>query len=339
MLSPLIRKISLVLLLLLAGNVHAACSARLYNPITDTNWEFALPIKIVGVALGGGGQPPAIDSMPPICNCPSRIPPFPLVPGLGATYWEPRYMLEVAQEPGCLVSLGFEIPLNALGFQAGSRSTGGTGDLGNRPFIHFYSYPLFEMMGQMFDMACSSYDGVPGLGDMYFSEVDPVWNLDALAILQAPETTLFANPIAQAACAVDSVASTVWYPLDYMFWCSGSWGGIYPFSGNLASSQSDQQANALAATKFIAQQSRRGLMWNTVGPSAMCTAHPLFFMSKGAYRFNQVVPIPYTGSPVHTGESELTWGYTGGSGGPVNLPDNQDAGYMLWQGRQCCLRL
>lgn len=337
----MMKYLYLTVLLMFSGAVYAECSADLYNPVTDTAWNFALPIKILGVEVpvpNSSGQPPAIDSMPPICVCPSRTPPNVPVPGISATYWEPRYMLEVAQEPGCLTSLGTQISLSALGFKSGSRSTGGTDDRGNRPFVHFYAYPLFEMMGNSFDMACGSFDGVPGAGDFYFSEVDPVWNIDSLAILQAPETVLFSNPIAQAACAVDSVASSVWYPLDFMFWCAGSWSGIYPFSGNLPTAQSDMQVNALAAIKFIAQQSRRGLMWNTVGPSAMCTAHPLFFATKSAYRFNQVVPIAYDGDPVYTGESELKWGYTGGGGGPVNRPKNQDAGILLWQGRQCCMR-
>lgn len=323
------------------ASLKAACSAELYNPITDTAWNFAMPIKLIGVEVplpSSPGQPPSIDSMPPICVCPSKIPPHIPVPGFSMTYWEPRYMLEAAQEPGCLVSLGTEVPLTALGFKAGSRSTGGTGDRANRPFIHFYPYPLFELLGQSLDTGCASTDGVPGAGDFYFSEVDPLWNIDFLSILQTPEAVLFTNPIAQAACSVDAVASTVWFPLDYMPWCLGSQGPMYPFSGNMAVSQSDQQANLAAASKFVGQQARRGLMWNTVGPSAMCFAHPLFFPTKTAYRFDQVVPIAYSGDPVYMGESELKWGYTGGGGGPTNRPGSQDSGYLLWQGRQCCLR-
>jgi conjugal transfer pilus assembly protein TraU len=335
------RFIFVLVALLFSGALKAACSAELYNPITDTAWNFAMPIKMLGVEVplpASPGQPPSIDSMPAICVCPSRTPPHIPVPGIGMTYWEPRYMLEVAQDPGCLTSLGTEIPLSAFGFQSGSRSTGGADDRGNRPFVHFYAYPLFEMMGQAFDMACGSVDGVPGAGDYYFSEVDPLWNIDFLSVLQTPEAVLFSTPVAQAACAVDSVAATVWYPLDYMTWCAGTQGPMYPYSGNMNVSQSDMQANMSAAIKFIGQQSRRGLMWNTVGPSAMCAAHPLFFPTKTAYRFNQVVPIAYSGDPVYIGESELKWGYTGGGGGPVNRPYKQDSGMMIWQGRQCCLR-
>lgn len=338
----LIKLVTFLVVCLSATSVNADCSKTLFNPVTDTAWNFALPIKILGATTpvpGSSGQPPSIDSMPAVCVCPSHIPPHPPITGVGMTYWEPRYMLEVAQEPGCMTSLGTTLPISALGFKGGSRSAGGTDDLNHRPFIHFYPYPLFEIIGQVFDTACTSTDGIPGLSDFYFSEVDPVWNIDSLAVIQAPETTLFSNPIAQAACGVDAVASSVWYPLDYMFWCGGTWSSIYPFSGNMQTSQSDQQSNAIAATKFIAQQARRGLMWNTVGPSAMCAAHPLFIATKSAYRLDQVVPIAYSGSPVYIGESELKWGYLGGRGKPINLPKNQDAGYLLWQGRQCCLRL
>ena len=37
----------------------------------------------------------------------------------------------------------------------------------------------------------------------------------------------FANPIAQAACAVDTVKATAGFPLDSMFWCSGKYVSFY----------------------------------------------------------------------------------------------------------------
>ena len=55
----------------------------------------------------------------------------------------------------------------------------------------------------------------------YITEFDPLWNDDETAFVLNPEAVMFANPIAQAACAVDAVKATAGFPLDSMFWCSG----------------------------------------------------------------------------------------------------------------------
>ena len=55
------------------------------------------------------------------------------------------------------------------------------------------------------DMACleqSSFDIA------YVTEIDPLWQDDVLTALINPEVALFANPIAQVACAADCGAAT-----------------------------------------------------------------------------------------------------------------------------------
>lgn len=247
-------------------------------------------------------------------------------------------MVEVAQEPGCMVTLGTDFSLDPFGFGAGSRNSNmGAGD-GQRLQVHMYEYPLFAIMGGGFDVGCASTAGIPGLRSMALSELDPVWQNDQLAVFQSPEIALFSNPIAQASCAIDSVAATVSHSLDYMFWCQGAWGPSMPFSGNPNTMVSDQQVNAHTAFKFVAQQARRQIIWTTIGSSAECSAHPSQIVKKSQFRWDQISPIAYQGDVVTTGESEVTWGYTGGGGGPTNRPLRQDSGYLLWQGRQCCAR-
>jgi len=325
----------MLVLSMYSASATADCSSQLFNPLSDTAWMWILPITVFGVELGGNGNPPMIASNPPLCICPAAYPPYYMY-GVSVTYWEPLYILEVAQEPGCLVSIGQELELQALGYMDAARSSEGD-QLNNRPFVHFYLYPIFDMMGSMFDMGCDGEDGAGMFGDYYFSEIDPLWNIDTLGIYQAPETMLFTNPIAQASCAVDSVAAAVWYPIDYMFWCVGGWGPMYPYTGNAMVAHSDQQLNGLVAMKFLGQQARRTLMYKTVGPSAMCSPHMFIFPVKGGYKYDPVVPIAYGGDdPIYMGETEWKWGYTGGGSGPTNIPLNQDAGVLIFQGKQCC---
>src|SRR3546814_16225818 len=68
------------------------------------------------------------------------------------------------------------------------------------------------------DMACleqSSFDIA------YVTEIDPLWQDDTLTALINPEVALFANPLAQTACAADCGAATGKLPLAPPFWCAG----------------------------------------------------------------------------------------------------------------------
>src|SRR3546814_3836357 len=85
------------------------------------------------------------------------------------------------------------------------------------------------------------------------TEVDPLWQDDALAALINPEAVVFANPIAKAACAGDCVAATANLPLDQLFWCAGCQGSMYPLNGNIPASIGHVQSSALI---FIMSQSQ-----------------------------------------------------------------------------------
>ena len=75
-------------------------------------------------------------------------------------------------------------------------------------------------------------DGYNDFDLMYMSELDPTWNDPDLAFFVNPGAALVANPVAESYCMADSISSTVKRkPLQELFWCAGSWGGIYPLSG------------------------------------------------------------------------------------------------------------
>src|SRR5690606_27049763 len=141
------------------------------------------------------------------------------------------YLSEVETRPGCLSSLGGIQVLKNYSTLASEKSSGeGMNKRAvNRLQVHWMTYPVFEAMDLMTQVTCKNPSGI----DMvYMTEIDPLWQDDTWSAVFTPEAALFANPIAQAACAVDAVAAGLGQTMDALFWCAGSWGNLYPLSGN-----------------------------------------------------------------------------------------------------------
>lgn len=323
-------------LLTLAGAANAVvpalCTGSLFNPVTDADWNTVFPITIAGVPITSGSNlpTPLMAVMPPICVCPTVLG-IPFV-GIGVTYWQPLYLSEIERRPGCLSSLG---GINVLpGFQLLSseqaQNHSETGKGTNRMQVHWYSYPVFQMLDFMKTVACKSASGF-NLG--YMTELDPIWQDDFWSNVFSPEGALFSNPIATAACAVDAVASTLASPMDALFWCAGTWGNVYPMAGNSNHSGDAFKLNNQIQAKFLARNHRMGLQWQTVGPTAICFSHPAPIWIKSQYRMNQVAPIARKGRAVPTGSSPLF------QFPPItNLPTQEHTVNLIWQGQQCCLK-
>jgi conjugal transfer pilus assembly protein TraU len=320
-------------LLLVAGAgqalAAAACQGKVFNPVTDTDWNNMFPVTIMGVRAGSGSNPPLMR-MPPVCVCPGRfgVP----TPGIGVTFWQPLYVSEIERTPGCLSSLGGVNVLPNYGMLGSEQNNddNDTGSTVSRMQVHWYEYPAFAMLELFKSMTCF---GPSGFNLSYLTEIDPTWQDDLWGAVFSPESALFANPVAQAACAVDAAAASVDFPLDALFWCAGTWGSVYPLTGNGAHTNSAFTLNNLVQAKFLARQARIGLQWQTIGPSATCFAHPNPVWVKSQYRYNQVGPIARRGKPVVTGSPGLA------QSPPVaNTPGRESTTNLIWQGQQCCMR-
>lgn len=315
--------------------VPSICTGKLYNPLTDTDWNNVFPITIAGVPMGAGTNPinPLMAAMPPVCVCPTIFG-FPFV-GVGVTYWQPTFVAEVEHRPGCLSSLGGINILPGYSMLHSEQSAPGAhrNKATNRMQVHFYQYPLFSMLEMMKTVWCKAPSGTFNLA--YITEVDPLWQDDLWGAVFAPESALFSNPIAQAACSVDAVAASGGLPLDAMFWCAGSWGSVYPLSGNSQHSGDAFTMNNQVLSKFMARHHRMGLQWQTIGPTAICFSHPNPIWVKSQYRFNQVGPIPRYGRAVAPGDTGRMFTFP-----PVaNVPTQENTINLIWQGQQCCLKL
>lgn len=314
--------------------VSASCTGSFYNPITDTDWNNIFPITIAGMQISGGSNsnPPLMQAMPAICECPTIFG-IPFI-GIGVTFWQPMYISEIEHRPGCLSSLGGVSIMPGYSMLASEQQVSDNtnqGTAANRMQVHWYEYPVFGMLQLMESIQCKNTNG---FNLAYLTEIDPSWQDDIWGAVFSPESALFANPIATAACAVDAVASAVDYPLDSLFWCAGAWGAVYPLSGNSSHSGDAFTMNNLIQAKFLARSHRMGLQWQTIGPTAICSAVPNPIWVKSQYRYNQVAPINRRGRAVVTGSNGKLFQYP-----PItNLPTQENTVNLIWQGQQCCLK-
>jgi len=319
---------------------------------SKTCWECIFPMSLIGVTVFNLSEDsvrpavgPGISAIypPQLCGC-ICFTPYICVPGLPFGAFMPSHLLEVVRNPLCFPSLN--------GATLGSDPTfinRGLVDVSQDDpalkmsyyHVHFIIFPLWAMLGTGIDYLCAMATSMGNPLDIaYLSEVDPAWDDDPLSLLLFPEAFLFANPVATAACAVDSVAASFGYPLDPLFWCAGSFGNIYPPSGFTSGSYSGQiKPAALVVTRVLAKLARFGaeLYWAADG-SAICTDIPTFLMVKSQYKFQLLYPIADSTSNNVTsccspiGRTQLMWGMA--STYPV---DGDDFVFLLWKLQRCCL--
>lgn len=321
---------SLAIFLILTQVIQAKCQGRFVNPITDVCWSCIFPITIGGVRVSPNGEDtPNVRSI--ICQCPMPVPPY-IRYGVPISFWEPVRLVDVTREPYCLVAMG--------GIQIAQQNVKGHGavDSGRTTRtrasfyqVHWYMYPLLYWLELLTDFACMQKGG-PDLG--YMSELDPFWDDDETSFILNPEAILFANPIAQAACAADCVAASAGFPLDPLFWCAGCQGSMYPFVGTVTAHVGGVQASLLLVERMIAKLHREGLLWGSAGNQGLCNRFPMPIIQKSQYKTQMVYPIPSTASrQCHPlGRSEQIW-----ASGKEFPYQGEDFAYLIWRKRSCCL--
>jgi conjugal transfer pilus assembly protein TraU len=330
------KKISLILsLVILSGTttpLFAACQGRFVNPITDICWRCLFPITLGGVNVTGGPEDtPNLHGM--LCACPRPGVPVP-VPGIPVSFWEPMRLVDVTRTPYCLVNMGgIAVAENSSRVGGGSVATPG-GSLGHLKHsfyqVHWYVYPLLYWLELLVDFICletAEFDLA------YLTELDPLWNDDETSFVLNPEAILFANPIAQAACAADCVSATAGFPLDPLFWCGGCQGSLYPFTGSIPAHVGGVQASLLATERLMAKLHRELLLWGYMGEAGLCGKYPMPIIRKSQYKTQMVYPIPSTKEGCHPlGRSDALWG-----SGREFPYQGEDFGYLIWEKKSCCL--
>ena len=165
----------------------------------------------------------------------------------------------------------------------------------------------------------------------YLSEIDPTWVDSSLTTILNPEAILFANPIAQGACAADAMASAFHMPLDILFWCAGSQGSMYPFSGWVSNESSPLQSSLLVSERMAYKLHRQGQIMESIGKDkAVCYEYPSPIIPKERWRYQMVNMYPDSGQCHPVGRSVMRWE---AGKNPPNTRKNY--GYLMWRKRNC----
>ena len=309
-----------------ANALDVSCKGRFLNPVTDIEWNDIFPIRIAGVPvkIGAGSGESPISYTSPVCLCPGRLGGIP-TPGLEVTFHEPLYIEEIAKAPGCMSSIGGVSMLP--GYSEEATDLKEDANSSSRWQVHWYEYPVFAVLKLFQDFSCVQGGG---FALAYMTELDPTWQNDEWGAVFSPEALIFANPIAQSACAADAVAATAQAPLDPLFWCAGAWGGVYPFTGNANASAGRQQSAELVGAKMMARLARTGFLWDSVGPWAMCSPLPDPIWIKSEFSLDPVYPMIREGAGMSIGAPTPLWMTP-----PQTYPSTENLNQVVFQEQQC----
>lgn len=319
------RCISVCFLLILAMTPAWAEEGKFINPITDICWKCIFPIHLGGVNV----TPETKDhtnSKAAICVC-AGMPPK---AGITLAFWEPIGFVEVTRIPFKSLVLG-GISLNP----ATVRGRGGlshVGESGRHSFynVHYYKFPILSVLNLLPGFSCLKNGSDIELA--YLSELDPFWSDDSWSQIFNPEAFIFANPLAQTACIADCTSSTLDYPLDTLFWCSGCSGSLYPFMGHVFHHVGAIQASYLLVHRVLSKLHSLGMLWS-VEEDNFCEKKLSLRVKKSLYKTQLVRPVAITQGPCNSlGKSDVIWG--SGKSYPYG---GEDFVYLIWAQQHCCL--
>jgi len=344
----------------LSSKADDLCPNNFPNFISDICWSCMFPFKLFKgtklLANSGEDFETAADSSL-VCLCPGQ-----LKIGTPISFWEMSYIVDVHTTPGCFPTLGgMKIPLPWVDLQYGAISD--TGHRSEQVFRNsaYYVSPMMYLLEAVIDDTCS--DRSPfDVG--WASEFDPTWSDDELALIKMPVAYAFGTLPGIMAAIPDAAAAMVGFPINNIFWQAGSWGPIYPLTGNVSQYKSMDQVSRLLATRMLAEahamREMAGLFSKGGGRSyacepgeaacdggttqaAMCAGSPWdmpqqLIMKKKQYKMQRIFPVPFTTklplggccSPIgrETAMSEM---FT-----QTPVPGYKDFGYAVFRKRDCC---
>lgn len=306
----------------------AKCNAKFLNPITEVCWDCIFPISIGGLSLFNN-RPDTTNPTFPLCLCWEGL--LPRI-GLAIGLWEPARLVDVANEPGCFVNVGLDFDFGLLATGSSTATSANGAETGSSWQAHYYYYPLISWLGTVVDGLCletTIFDVA------YISEIDPLWNDVELGNLLNPEAILFANPIAQSACAAECVATSSGnLSMNALFWCNGCQGSLYPIAGEVNASYGGVMSSQSVAARLTARMHRLLLARKTASSSASCSPEIAPIMPKSQYRMQMTRPRAtingrYACAPMGSSTQFVDQfreiPFTG-----------ESFGWLMWRKRNCC---
>ncbi|MDX9757036.1 MAG: TraU family protein [Sulfurimonas sp.] len=303
-------------------NAFAVCAptgALTLDLIGKIDYSAMFPLRIAGATVVPGRIPDSGSHVSsPICICTD---PFPRV-GIPVSFFEPSRIIEVVSDAWCFPTFGF-----GFGTKLGG-GTYGDGQDRQKTFYqsHYLIFPIYALLEILTDFVCLQSTGADYA---WVSEVDPLWNSDTLSAFTTPEALLFGNPISNLACVADAASSTLFEPMDPLFWCKGTWGNAYPLTG-WTNTKNMVEDSASVAASMIYRLHRDLVLWGSWGQAGLCGYYPAPIWRKSAYRLQLVSPVPSYATTI--GTSGLIW--TPGHNPPFK---GDNFGFVLFKKRDCCV--
>lgn len=313
--------------------IGSKCTGAFPNLISDICYDCMFPISLAGNAMSFGVSGDDYQSgagSSPICVCLSN-----LSIGIPLSFWEPTFMVDVTNKPGCMPLLGgidISPPYNSMEYGAEKKDGAHLGATKKSAFMHVNEYvnPVMTALGVISDSPCLDTRGfdVP-----FLSWADPTWNDDSLAMILTPYGYAFAGLPSVAAEMPDAILATFGFPSASLFWVAGAWGAMYPVTGNVSVANSPEQVAHLLIARLFAKLHAAGVQQSTAGRDALesCGAlgFPEFLMDKRQYKTNRTFPWPDNmctpiGRPLLIQEKGAA------------RPQDKDYGYFIFRKKDCC---
>jgi len=318
--------LTLIGALLVINNAKAGTCGPLLDPINDINWQCVFPIRTGGVVEYSNGQPdPSEETQDPLCSCQiGGIPYF----GISASYWEPFAIMDSVKDPYCFMPLATEMSVGSAGRGQGNL-TQKQGVKSVFAQVHYYKFPAFNLLELFQDLPCNS--GETEFDVAMMTEVIPTWNDQIMALIMNPEAVLFGNPATILACTAEVARLLVsGKPIDYMYWCMGSWGSAYPLAGTTTNA-SYIEANAAITAKGLYSMARTGLLLDRAVSQCGSVYTPIW--RKSHYKMQQMRPVKDSQCR-SIGASSLIWG--AGKNPPFK---GDNFSWMMFRKNRCCMGL
>jgi len=278
-------------------------------------------------------------------------------------WWEIDRIIEVVRVPWCFPAMGggegtwgFWLPsiASATGWKHVNKTWGqffasdSPSETHHFYNVHYYAYAPLAALEILISPECHA-GFIMDMDLLEASESDFYWNRQGFAWFDF-ETLLFANPVAVLACTADCAATNLGFGLNYLFWCGGCDGPLYPMKGNINYNLSRPGTAELMAYKWLLHMHRTAKEFKTIGPRAKCAPYPWpFFVVKNQYKVQMIHPLAEKGDPcAHPlGRSTFLWKgklQVGGRGAKLPGESSTVAGvgedyiYLLWRRMECCIR-
>lgn len=309
------------------------CNGEFANPITDYCWSSVFPIKIAGAPIDLiGGQEDKPSNTDAICTCGDGVD---MLVGVSTSFWEPTTMVDVVRKPFCLSGLGGIDLGNIIDAPPMGHSGIEGGAVSSESFyqVHWYINPILFWLEIVVDNSC--LDNLP-FELSYLTEIDPLWNDEEMTSLLSPDVYLFANPLAQVACAGDCVTATAGFPNSATYWCAGCQGAVLPMTGNVEHHIGAVDTSSLLLQRFTHKAHRELMIWGASGKTGMCYKYPKYLMDRTDYKYSMLFPVP---QPKVNGLCSQTYGRTTDLwGAGKEFPFyGEDMVYQVFRKRDCCV--